>query len=460
MDKQQIITFRDRLNSVSPSFCVAKWKQVTIHLALGKTHSCHLPDPHFIPLSELREDPSALHNTKYKLRQQQTMLPGGERPIECSSCWKVEDSDPNGEVFSDRIMKSADVWAEPFVDEIAANPAGPHNPSYVELSFSNVCNLKCSYCSPEVSSKWLQEIKKFGPYPTSNSFNDIKWLQPSTDEGIIPEMEVNPYVEAFWKWLPDLYRDLRVLRISGGEPLLTEHTFTLIDYILANPHPELEFSVNSNLCVSKKVLDKFIKSMKKVQDAGAVKSFKLYTSCEAHGNKAEYTRFGLDYNLWKDNCNRILDEIPRSKLTVMSTYNVLSVTSYKEFLNDMLIIRREHSTETSKHRVGVDMPYLRGPEHQSMAILTPDYMHYVEDQLSFVKEPHVINGYHDYEINRMDRVYRVFKDYMSREVDRNILKHRRDFVRFFDEHDRRRGTNFLKTFPEMEDFYNLCKNPN
>jgi hypothetical protein len=144
----------------------------------------------------------------------------------------------------------------------------------------------------------------------------------------------------------------------------------------------------------------------------------------------------------------------------MSTYNVLSVTSYKEFLNDMLIIRREHSTETSKHRVGVDMPYLRGPEHQSMAILTPDYMHYVEDQLSFVKEPHVINGYHDYEINRMNRVYRVFKDYMSREVDRNILKHRRDFVRFFDEHDRRRGTNFLKTFPEMEDFYNLCKNPN
>jgi len=27
----------------------------------------------------------------------------------------------------------------------------------------------------------------------------------------------------------------------------------------------------------------------------------------------------------------------------------------------------------------------------------------------------------------------------------------------FDEFDKRRGKNFLETFPEMEDFYNLCK---
>jgi hypothetical protein len=32
----------------------------------------------------------------------------------------------------------------------------------------------------------------------------------------------------------------------------------------------------------------------------------------------------------------------------------------------------------------------------------------------------------------------------------------KDFIRFINEHDRRRGTNFLKIFPEMEDFYNYC----
>jgi len=38
-----------------------------------------------------------------------------------------------------------------------------------------------------------------------------------------------------------------------------------------------------------------------------------------------------------------------------------------------------------------------------------------------------------------------------------LMKMRKDFVLFIDEFDKRRGKDFLKTFPEMEDFYNSCK---
>jgi hypothetical protein len=34
---------------------------------------------------------------------------------------------------------------------------------------------------------------------------------------------------------------------------------------------------------------------------------------------------------------------------------------------------------------------------------------------------------------------------------------RADFYRFFSEHDRRRGTDFLKTFPEMRSFWQECE---
>jgi hypothetical protein len=34
---------------------------------------------------------------------------------------------------------------------------------------------------------------------------------------------------------------------------------------------------------------------------------------------------------------------------------------------------------------------------------------------------------------------------------------RHNFYKFFNEHDRRSGTNFVKTFPEYEEFYNFCK---
>ena len=38
-----------------------------------------------------------------------------------------------------------------------------------------------------------------------------------------------------------------------------------------------------------------------------------------------------------------------------------------------------------------------------------------------------------------------------------LMKMRRDFILFIDEFDKRRGKNFLETFPEMEDFYDSCK---
>ena len=37
-------------------------------------------------------------------------------------------------------------------------------------------------------------------------------------------------------------------------------------------------------------------------------------------------------------------------------------------------------------------------------------------------------------------------------------QNKQNFYAFFTEHDRRRGTNFLNTFPEMEDFWMECKN--
>ena len=82
---------KKQLDSVSPSFCLAKWQQVTIHLQNGHTHSCHHPQTHKIPLEEIKENPSALHNTEYKKQQRKLMLEG-KRPDECSYCWKVEDS--------------------------------------------------------------------------------------------------------------------------------------------------------------------------------------------------------------------------------------------------------------------------------------------------------------------------------------------------------------------------------
>jgi len=59
---------REKLNNVGCGFCLAKWTQVTMHLHNGMTHSCHHPTTHKIPLTEIANDPKALHNTNFKKR--------------------------------------------------------------------------------------------------------------------------------------------------------------------------------------------------------------------------------------------------------------------------------------------------------------------------------------------------------------------------------------------------------
>ena len=107
---------RDQLNQKGCGFCLAKWTQVTIHLQMGQTHSCHHPNTHKIPVAEIKRNPSALHNTRFKKQKRKEMLEN-RRPHECDYCWNVED---NSDRFSDRTFKSGESWSWPFADEIMA----------------------------------------------------------------------------------------------------------------------------------------------------------------------------------------------------------------------------------------------------------------------------------------------------------------------------------------------------
>jgi hypothetical protein len=66
------------------------------------------------------------------------------------------------------------------------------------------------------------------------------------------------------------------------------------------------------------------------------------------------------------------------------------------------------------------------------------------------------NGFKDYEIARLDRDIAWMRD--GQQLDpAYIIQQRADFYRFFAEHDRRRNTDFLATFPEMSEFWRQCQ---
>jgi hypothetical protein len=239
---------KKELDAVGCGMCLAKWTQVTLQLQSGHNHSCHHPGTHKISEAEIARNPSALHNTRYKKQRRKEMLEG-KRPSECDYCWGTEDTSNS---FSDRVFKSAENWSWPFKNEIITSDwRADYNAKYVEVAFSNECNFKCSYCGPAYSTNWMKEIKKHGEYPTSSRFNSLTWLE-NENKVPIPLDQHNPYLEAFWKWWPELYNDLQIFRITGGEPLLAKDTWKVLDYIIESPNPNknLQLAINSNLGIS------------------------------------------------------------------------------------------------------------------------------------------------------------------------------------------------------------------
>lgn len=450
----------NKVNGVSKSFCIAKWKQVTMHLQNGHTHSCHHPRTHHVPISEIQRNPTALHNSEYK-KQQRKMMLEGVRPPECDYCWRVEDQ---GDSFSDRIYKSAERWAIPHLENIAHNHWNDDcDPSYVEVSFGNVCNFKCSYCSPNISSQWMEEVQKWGPYPTTDLFNNLTWLKQQKLMPI-PNRDENPYVDAFWQWWPKMYGSLQHFRITGGEPLLNKNTFKVLDYIIDNPNPNLEVSINSNLNPPDEVYDKFLEKVEIIISGKKLKNFKIFTSAEAHGKQCEYIRYGMNYDQWLQNIHKAYQTVPGIQFTIMSTYNILSLPSYIPFLQDVLHIKRKyHTFDNLKTPMLLDIPYLRYPNHQAVFIMEPEMLNYIFDHVTYMYQNleyknwfgTANRGFFEHEADKLKRIYNIAKD-NPESVTKNVW--RKNFVAFVDEHDKRRGTDFLGTFPEFEGSYTKWKN--
>ena len=444
-------------DKLGPSLCLAKWQQVSLHLPTGLNNSCYHPPLHEIDAQPLEFHPSALHNTAYKKEQRKKML-DGVRPKECNYCWTMEDAGH----LSDRHYRSGEPWAAEHYDNIVDQPWDADvTPSYVEVNFSHGCNLACSYCSPQFSTEWGKDMDRWGAYPTKHPHND-----PAHFKGRrlpIPVREVNPYVEAFWKWWPELYRDLNTFRITGGEPLLSKDTWSVLDYIISekNPNRNLKLAINSNLGVPDALIDKLIEKIKKIEDEGRVKELILFTSCDTWGAQAEYIRTGLEFNRFWDNINKILLNCPKIVITFMVTYNALSVSNYDKLIQEIYKLKETYASPYRywNSATFLDSSYLRWPSHQTVQILPYQFSEKIMNQAklaTFYSTPSFNStqiGYSDVEVQKIKRIY----DWMLAPQDSiQQLKNRHNFYKYFSEHDRRRGTNFVKTFPELEEFYNFC----
>ena len=451
---EELKKWRDtRLNSISKSFCAAKWYNASLHLGHGFTNSCHLPLPHPIDLKELKDNPSALHNTKHKKEMRKMMLTG-VRPAECSYCWKIEDIGRDN--ISDRVYKS-NIYTD---KEIADLKDSDYNQDIllktVEVSFDRTCNFACSYCNAGYSTTWGKDITENGPYQKFKSFSsgayqsDGSWSEQFSKNGLD-----NPYVVAFLEWWPELTKTLQEKRITGGEPAQSFNFWNFIELMKKHSSKNLRFAVNSNLGVNERLLNKLIDATYQLE----IKQFDLYTSNESLGLHAEYIRDGLKYDEWRSNMVKFIEKanpkIFRS-LTIMMTVNSLSLVSIVEFLEDIKILKIKYG----HNRPNVDLNILRWPAFMSPLVLPDNIKKELHAKLkkwyNENKNSPLFNIHELAQFERLlDYIEVVNRGHRGTESDRDVLFH--DFKSFYMQYDKRRGKDFKTTFPELAEWYETLK---
>lgn len=415
---------------IKDSFCSAKWLMATMHFGMGENHSCYHPPIHRWNLEDVKRDPSMLHNTQHKIEQRRLMM-NGEKPKECYYCFDMEAINPD--VISDRKRFTNEQYAIERREEIINAPYNKNiNPSYLELSFSNVCNFGCSYCSPGQSSKWEQEVRKYGSYPVEDPT-----VHKDKMHDMIPEDD-NPYIDAFWRWLPDAYKDLKYLRITGGEPLATRNFMKLLDFVSTNHNPNLTLVVNTNLCVPDKNLNAFFEKATTLLNAKTIRGLEVYTSMDTWGPQAEYIRDGLDIKRWEDTVRKIstMFHVP---IRIMVTFGLLSIFNFKIFIQKVIEMRRD----------GIDIMFncarLVDPKQFDLRIL-PDYCDkYFEETNLFAK----VNNLTNVEKETWQMVYDFWKSRHSTMTVEDREWCRQQFLLFTNEYDKRRDKNFKENFPEI-----------
>jgi radical SAM protein with 4Fe4S-binding SPASM domain len=240
----------------------------------------------------------------------------GQKDKRCASCFKreaVKKSSIRTETLDK--YKSYLKW----LPRTSADGACKESkPVYLDIRYSNVCNLKCRTCWHGASSSW---------------FNDAKLL--NTNFGDKALIKATPENE---KLIEDLFTfdtELEEVYFAGGEPLIMEEHYSFLDSLLAKNQTNLHLRYNTNLSTltlkGKRALD-YWKQFNKIT---------LAVSIDAIGEKGEYIRSGLKWNKLLENIKLIKEQCPHIKIQIAPTVSNLSILSlcdlHRFFVENSLI---------------------------------------------------------------------------------------------------------------------------
>ena len=291
------------LLSESKTFCIYPW----IHLHAYPTGEaypcCHAEMKH--PVGNCRT------NTLSEIWQDQPMQQLradmlSETPnTACGRCYEQEQSG----FFSGR--QSANKHHGHHVKKLDENP---FEMTYWDIRFSNLCNLKCRSCGHIFSSQWYQDQAKLagGDWAKNHKVLNIAG-RTDTDmwEQLLPHID---YVEQIY--------------FAGGEPLLMEEHYNILDELVRRRRFDVRLIYNTNFTHTD------LKGNSVFEYWSMFDSVAVGASLDGSGPHGEYIRKGTDWKQVEQNRVKMLKICPQVDFYISPTLSIMNAWHLPDFHRD------------------------------------------------------------------------------------------------------------------------------
>lgn len=330
----------------------------------------------------------------------------GEQPHSCRRCYEQESVGHNS--FRMSLNKTFEHHTDLIDKTNADGSVNNMDIVYWDFRFSNICNMKCRSCGPQLSTGWYEDVKK------------IWGLLPDD----VPQTRKNPNM---WEQIQPFFDKVEEIYFAGGEPLIMEEHYRILNQLVERKLFNTTLKYNTNFSQLK------YKSLDVLDYWPLFKRVCVGASIDGFGKKAEYIRKGTNWPLIEENRQKLKDKAPGVEFYVnftISVFNAYHILEFYEWAVDTGFIK--------SHEINFNI--VQEPEYLRLQILPPN----IKKDLT-EKYKAVANQSND---NVIKDGFNMLINYMNKEDRTDLLP---EFKKMTAKIDAVRNENFVDVFPELGD---------
>jgi organic radical activating enzyme len=288
----------------SKTFCIYPW----IHLhayPTGEAYPCCHAEMNVGQVGNCRKNTLAeIWQDRPMAQLRKDML--SETPnVACGRCYEQEASG----FFSGR--KSANKHHGHHVKKLESNP---FEMTYWDIRFSNLCNLKCRSCGHIFSSQWYQDQAKLA---------GGDWKERNTVLNYAGRTETD-----MWSQLEPHLDYVEQIYFAGGEPLLMEEHYRILDELVRRKRFDVRLIYNTNFTHTD------LKGQSVFEYWKQFDSVAVGASLDASGARGEYIRKGTDWAVVEQNRRDMLAVCPGVDFYISPTLSIMNAWHLPDFHRD------------------------------------------------------------------------------------------------------------------------------